>query len=62
MYVEHGNIVNKLQPRNINVSFTNNSNVALNLLIFTFYSDQLGIHVGTDIVNKNVFYNIVMIT
>ena len=50
--VEHGNIADKLQPRNINVSFTNNSNVALDLLICTFYSDQLGIHVETDIVNK----------
>ena len=51
--VEHGNIADKVQPRNINVLFTNNSNVALDLLIFTFYSDQLGIHVETDIVNKN---------
>jgi hypothetical protein len=31
----------KLQPRNINASFTNNSNVAVDLLIFTVYSDQL---------------------
>ncbi len=60
--VEHGNIADKLQPRNINVSFTNNSNVALDLIIFTFYSDQLGIHVETDMVSKKVFYNIVMIT
>ena len=60
--VEHGNTADKLQPRNINVLFTNTFNVALDLLIFTFYSDHLGIHVETDIVNKNVFYNIVMIT
>jgi hypothetical protein len=38
--VERGNIADKLQPRNINVSFTNNSNVAIDLLFFTFYSDQ----------------------
>ncbi len=32
--VEHGSIADKVQPRNINVLFTNNSNVALDLLIF----------------------------
>jgi hypothetical protein len=37
--VERVNIANKLQPRNINVSFTNNSNGTIDLLIFTFYSD-----------------------
>jgi len=36
---------------NINVAFTNNSNVAIDLLIFTFYSDQLVIDVKTGIVN-----------
>jgi hypothetical protein len=50
--VERGNIAGKLQPRNINVSFTNNSNVATDLLIFTFYSDLLVIDVETGIVNK----------
>jgi hypothetical protein len=50
--VERGNIADKLQPRNINVSFTNNSNVAIDVLIFTFYSDQLVIDVETGIVNK----------
>ena len=49
--VERGNIADKLQPRNINVSFTNNSNVAIDLLIFTLYSDQLVIYVETGIVN-----------
>ena len=44
--VERGNIA-KLQPRNINVSFTNNANVPIDLLIFTFYSDQLVIDVET---------------
>jgi mannose/cellobiose epimerase-like protein (N-acyl-D-glucosamine 2-epimerase family) len=29
--VERGNIADKLQPRNINVSFTNNSNVPIEL-------------------------------
>ena len=50
--VERGNIAGKLQPRNINVSFTNNSTVAIDLLIFTFYSDQIVIDVETGIVNK----------
>jgi hypothetical protein len=51
-YMIYCNIADKLQPRNTNVSFTNNSNVAIDLLIFTFYSDQLVIDVETGIVNK----------
>jgi hypothetical protein len=47
--VESGNIADKLQPRNINVFFTNNSNVAIDVIIFTFYSDQLVIDVETGI-------------
>ena len=47
-----GNIADKLQPRNINVSFNNNSNVAVDVIIFTFYSDQLTIDVETGIVTK----------
>ena len=50
--VERGNIADKLQPRNINVSFTNNSNVAIDVIIFTFYSDQLTIDVETGIVTN----------
>ena len=50
--VERGNVADKLQPRNINVSFTNNSNVAIDVIIFTFYSDQLTIDVETGIVTK----------
>ena len=49
--VERGNIADSLQPRNINVSFTNN-NVAIDTIIFTFYSDQLTIDVKTGIVTK----------
>ena len=47
--VERANISDKLQPRNINISFQNNSNVSIDVLIFTFYSDQL-----TD--DDDVFY------
>ena len=47
--VERGNIADKLQTRNINTSFTNDSNVAIDFLIFTFYTDQLAIdgHIRT---------------
>jgi hypothetical protein len=47
--VERGNIADKLQPRNMNVSFNNTSNVAIDILIFTFYSDQLVIDVETSL-------------
>ena len=50
--VERGNIAHKLQPRDVNVSFANNSNVPIDILIFTFYSDQLTIDVETGIVTK----------
>ena len=50
--VKRCNIADKFQPRNINVSFTNNSNVPIDLLIFSFYSDQLVIDVETGIVNR----------
>jgi hypothetical protein len=52
VFCKCGNIADKLQPRNINVSFNNNSNVAIDVLIFTFYSDQLVIDVETGIVTK----------
>ena len=52
--VERGNIADKLQPRNINVSFTNNSNVPIEVIIFTFYSDQLTI----DVEKKNYLVTI----
>ena len=49
------NIADKLQPRNINVSFTNNSNVPIDVIILTFYSDQLTMDVETGIVAKYFF-------
>jgi hypothetical protein len=52
--VERGNVADKLQPRNINVSFTNNCNVPIDVIIFTFYSDQLTI--VCSIVTKYVFF------
>jgi len=53
--VERSNIADKLQPRNLNVSFNNNSNVAIDVFIFTFYSDQLTIDVETGKVTKYFF-------
>jgi len=50
--VERSNIADKLQPRNLDVSFTNNSNVPIDVIIFTFYSDQIVIDVETGIVTK----------
>jgi hypothetical protein len=50
--VERGNIADKLQPRNMNVSFNKNSNFAIDLLVFIFYSDQMVIDVETGIVTK----------
>ncbi len=50
--VERGNIADKLQPSNINASFTNNSNNTFDVIIFTFYPDQLVIDVETGIVTN----------
>jgi hypothetical protein len=35
--VERGNIADKLQPRNINISFKNTSNVAIDILVFFLF-------------------------
>ena len=58
--VERGNIADKLQPRNVNVSLNNNSNVAIDAIIFTFYSNQLVIDVETGIVT-NFFFMILLL-
>lgn len=50
--VERGNIADKLQRRSMNISFNNNSNVAIDLLVFIFYTDQLVTDVETGIVTK----------
>ena len=50
--VERSNLADKLQPRNINVSFNNNSNVPIDVMIFIFYSDELVIDVETGIITK----------
>jgi hypothetical protein len=50
--IEGGAIADKLQPRNINLSFTKNSLVAIDMLVFIFYSDELNINCETIIVTK----------
>jgi hypothetical protein len=47
--VERSNITDKLQPRNLNISFTNNNNVPIDVLVFTFKSNQLTIDTETGI-------------
>ena len=50
--IERSAIADKLQPRNINVSFTNNSQLSIDLLVFIFYSDEFNINCETGIVTK----------
>ena len=51
--VERGNAADKINGRNINVSFTNNSNVPLEVMIFIFYSDEIAIDVKTGLVTRH---------
>jgi hypothetical protein len=53
--IEPSALADKLQPRNINVSFTNNSQVAIDLLVLIFYSDELNINCDTGNVIKKIF-------
>ena len=49
--------------RNVNVSFTNNSNVPIEIMVFIFYSDEIAIDVKTGLVTRHknyFFYNIVI--
>ena len=47
--VERSTITSKLQPRNLNISFTNNNNVPIDVLVFTFKSNSLTIDCETGI-------------
>jgi hypothetical protein len=51
--VERGNAADKLNGRNINVSFTNKSNVPIEAMIFIFYSDEIAIDVKTGLVTRH---------
>ena len=61
--VERGNAADKLNGRNINVSFTNNSNVPVEIMVFLFYSDEIAIDVKTGLVtrHKNYFFFIIIL-
>lgn len=50
--VSRGNDADKNTPRNINVSFNNNTNVAISVLIFIIYYDELSLDVETGLVKK----------
>ena len=50
--VERSPAADKLQPRNVNVSFNNNSNVPIDIMVFIFYSDEFVINVETGIITK----------
>lgn len=48
--VERSNLTDKLQPRNLNISFTNNNNVPIDVLIFTFKSNSFVIDCETGLI------------
>ena len=50
--IERSALTDKLNPRNINISFQNNSLVATDILVFIFYSDELLIDVESGLVRK----------
>ena len=47
--VERSNVSDKLETRNLNISFTNNNNVPIDILVFTFKSNTAIIDVMTGI-------------
>jgi hypothetical protein len=51
--VERGNTADKLNGRNINVSFINNSNVPIEVMVFIFYSDEIAINVTNGLVTRH---------
>jgi hypothetical protein len=50
--VERSQLADKLQPRNVNISFNNNSLVPIDVMVFIFYSDEFVIDVETGIITK----------
>ncbi len=53
--MQRSNLPDKLQARNVNVSFNYKSNVPIDVMIFIFYSDELVIDVETGIITKSFF-------
>ena len=53
MNVERWNAADKLNGRNISVSFTNNFDVPIEVMVFIFYSDEISIYVKIVTRHKN---------
>jgi hypothetical protein len=51
--VERENAADNLNGCNINVSFTNNSNVPIEVMLFIFYYDEIAIDVKTGLVTRH---------
>lgn len=50
--VERSNISDKLESRNLNISFTNNNNVPIDILVFTYKSNKAVIDVMTGLFTR----------
>ena len=50
--IERSPLTDKNVARNINISFTNNSSVAIDILVFTIYSDEFVIDVESGLVTR----------
>ena len=50
--IERSAITDRNVPRNINVSFTNNTQVPIDILVFIFYSDEFVISVESGLIRK----------
>ena len=50
--VERSQLADKNVARNINISFTNNCSVAIDILVFTIYSDSFKINCETGLIQK----------
>ena len=54
--VERSQLADKLQPRNVNISFNNNGELPIDAMVFIFYSDEFVVDVETGIIT-NFFFN-----
>ena len=54
--IERSNDADKINPRNINISFQNNSLVAIDYLVFIWYADEIKIDIESGVVSKNIDY------
>eukprot|EP01036_Dinobryon_divergens_P032654 gene32654-42292_t len=50
--VNLGDLADLMTPRNINVTFTNNSNVTIDVMVFTEYFQEMTVDVETGLINK----------